>query len=646
VGIRRFVGAGALALLSVATFVPDVAAPAPVPVPLAPAAATFAGFNLVDPERVLDTRSGLGAPAGSVGEHGVLTLPVAGQGPVPPDAAAVLLNVTVDAPTRGGYVTVFPAGAPVPPTSSINMPAGKTVANLVAVRLGAGGAVSFFNAFGESHLIADVTAYVRDDGHFVALSPDRVLDTRSGAGTGIAAPVSGGAAIELDVLGRHGVPATGVGAVVLNVTVDQPSDASYVTVWPAGVARPDASSLNMTPGQTVANLVVAPVGSNGRVAFFNERGTTHLVADVMGYLPASAAYLPLTPVRVMDTRTGLGASLAPVGAGHDVVLELGERLPSEVEVSGVVLNVTAAAPSAHSFVTVYPADRARPDASNLNTAPGENVPNAVIVRPDPAGRVVLHNERGTTHLVVDLVGLVPRVVLDTGAPTTTTTVPPATTSTVATTLTSVSTTSTTTTPATTTPTTTTPTTTTSAPTTTQPPASNGRCVIGAPGGGGGPDPDTGFSPGYPYDSDPGQYTTKTMPGYPELIDLQAAAVGCDEIIVHGFSEGGRRAKEWYCGGESLGGRIGGYVIDDPNYLPDDGQPCTPAAGVQVVLYGTRMGPTDDRWTVDVFLEGTGYGAVMEKTAARLGTPILVSPRYFHEPYTRPSPPEIASGSFW
>ena len=47
----------------------------------------------------------------------------------------------------------------MPDTSNLNMTAGGTVANLVITKLGPGGTVDLANAFGEAHLIADVTGY-------------------------------------------------------------------------------------------------------------------------------------------------------------------------------------------------------------------------------------------------------------------------------------------------------------------------------------------------------------------------------------------------------------------------------------------------------------------------------------------------------
>jgi hypothetical protein len=77
-----------------------------------------------------------------------------------------------------------------------------------------------------------------------------------------------------------------VGAVVLNVTAVDPTAASFLTVWPTGEARPNASNLNLPAGQTIPNLVIAKVGSNGQVSVFNQAGAAQLVIDVAGWFPA------------------------------------------------------------------------------------------------------------------------------------------------------------------------------------------------------------------------------------------------------------------------------------------------------------------------------------------------------------------------
>ena len=134
--------------------------------------------------------------------------------------------------------------------------------------------------------IGRITAGVPNFGGLAPLTPVRILDTRTGIGA--SGLVRAGKPYSLSVLGQGGVPASGVAAVVLNVTVTQPAAASYLTVYPNGTSRPATSNLNFNPGQTVANLVIAPVGADGKIDFYNADGSTQIVADVSGWFPAGA----------------------------------------------------------------------------------------------------------------------------------------------------------------------------------------------------------------------------------------------------------------------------------------------------------------------------------------------------------------------
>ena len=99
------------------------------------------------------------------------------------------------------------------------------------------------------------------------------------------------------------LPVSGVGAVALNVTVTEPSAWGFLTVFPTGASRPAASNLNFVAGQTVPNMVIAKVGADGQVSFFNQFGSTHVIVDVTGWFPvAVGAIAPVVPARVMDTR--------------------------------------------------------------------------------------------------------------------------------------------------------------------------------------------------------------------------------------------------------------------------------------------------------------------------------------------------------
>ena len=121
-------------------------------------------------------------------------------------------------------------------------------------------------------------------GDLQPLVPGRVLDTREGIGAP-AGKVGADSTTVVRIAGVDGVPAVGAGAVVLNVTVTEPTAPGFVTVYPTGAERPTASNLNFVPGQTVPNLVIVKLGRGGVVSFYNLQGATHLVADVAGWFP-------------------------------------------------------------------------------------------------------------------------------------------------------------------------------------------------------------------------------------------------------------------------------------------------------------------------------------------------------------------------
>jgi hypothetical protein len=73
-------------------------------------------------------------------------------------------------------------------------------------------------------------------------------------------------------------------AVVLNVTVTNPTAASFLTAYPSDNASvPMASDLNWRPGLTVANLVVVKLGPDGTIKLYNQQGNTDVVVDVLGW---------------------------------------------------------------------------------------------------------------------------------------------------------------------------------------------------------------------------------------------------------------------------------------------------------------------------------------------------------------------------
>jgi hypothetical protein len=240
-------------------------------------------YTGMSPARVWDSRYAPG-PAGQIGPGETRNVTIAGVGGVPATGvSAVVLNVTAVTPSARTYLTVWPTGESQPLASNLNVPPGDVRPNLVIVKIGAGGGVSFFNHDGNIDIVADVAGWIGPSGEqqFTGVPPTRVWDSRSGPGpTG---PNGPGETRDVAVTGMAGVPLTGVSAVVLNVTAVNPSEATYLTVWPTGEPMPVASNLNVPPGDVRPNLVIAKVGAGGRVSFFNYAGNVDVVVDIAGW---------------------------------------------------------------------------------------------------------------------------------------------------------------------------------------------------------------------------------------------------------------------------------------------------------------------------------------------------------------------------
>ncbi len=238
------------------------------------------------PTRLLDTRqASYGVPKPAAGS--TTTLKVAGTAGVPTSGvSAVTLNVTGTDATAAGFVTVWPSLAPRPNASSLNLDAGGTAPNQVTIPLGTDGSIAMFSEMG-THLIVDIVGYYNATSGFTSLVPTRVMDTRPAPNqlgyTGD--KPAAGATVPVKIAGVGGVPATGAGAVILNITATDATAPGFVSAWPVGTPQPNASVLNLSfTGQTRPNAVVLPLGADGSINLFTEAGT-HLIVDVTGWFP-------------------------------------------------------------------------------------------------------------------------------------------------------------------------------------------------------------------------------------------------------------------------------------------------------------------------------------------------------------------------
>ncbi len=388
-------------------------APSGSVIPIGPLAAG-AVYVPLTPVRLLDTRIGNGL-AGTFRTGVVRTFVVAGQGDVPADAVAVTGNLTVTGQTSAGYVSVGPTMSSSPTTSSLNAPRGDTRANGLTVRLSTQGklAAVWTGAPGSTtNLVFDVTGYFTETGAgavYVPLTPVRLLDTR--IGNGLAGTFRTGVVRTFVVAGQGDVPADAV-AVTGNLTVTGQTSAGYVSVGPTMSSSPTTSSLNAPRGDTRANGLTVRLSTQGKLAAVwtgAPGSTTNLVFDVTGYFTetgAGAVYVPLTPVRLLDSRIGNGlAGTFRTGVVRTFVVAGQGDVPADaVAVTG---NLTVTGQTSAGYVSVGPTMSSSPTTSSLNAPRGDTRANGLTVRLSTQGKLaaVWTGAPGsTTNLVFDVTG--------------------------------------------------------------------------------------------------------------------------------------------------------------------------------------------------------------------------------------------------
>jgi Putative Ig domain len=364
-------------------------------------------YTPIVPTRILDTRIGLGAATGAVLPGADLTLQIpylAGAN----ELSAVALNLTAIGPTASGNLTAFTATGSGGSTSNVAFSPGQTVAGLVTIAPSDGAMTIQNNSAGTVQIVADLDGYYSAAGSgFQGVAPVRVMDTRSSLRA--AGPVASDGVARLNLSGH--VPA-GATAAVLNLTATGATAAGDVIAYADGQSVPGTSNLNFSAGQTVANQVIVPL-TNGIADFYNaSSGTVQLIGDLSGYYTPSApgSFVPVGPARIVDTRIGLGAAAGAIPAGGTLLVPASAiQIFSPCSAQDCSpfdqadeINVTATAPQAAGFLTVYPAGQSLPATSSVNFTAGQTVATPVVVQDVSQGGFAIHNNStGTVQVVVD-----------------------------------------------------------------------------------------------------------------------------------------------------------------------------------------------------------------------------------------------------
>jgi Beta-lactamase enzyme family len=359
-------------------------------------------FVAMTPKRLLDTRSGTKVQA-----DGTIDIDVRDLDGEDRELTAVALNITVTDAEATGFVTAFADGTERPLASNLNQRPGRVTPNLAVVPVGENGRVRIYSSTA-ANVIVDILGrwYTAGEtataGRFEQIVPSRLYDSRQGRA------VLANGAVSVTVRGVAGIPRTGVAAVAVNVTITNAIDDGYWTIWPAGTKRPEASNINTSRGDTIANTTLVPIGRDGSISIFGSGGG-HVIVDVVGWFTdetmsaaSTGRFVVQTPTRVADSR---------LGVGMDRLWALG---PATLPISGVAgVPATATAvlgtltyvdTSSNGYVTVRGDSAGRVATSAANpTAQLGAWANTTVSAVGSGGAIVLEAS-GSSEMIVDLAG--------------------------------------------------------------------------------------------------------------------------------------------------------------------------------------------------------------------------------------------------
>jgi hypothetical protein len=246
-------------------------------------------------------------------------------------------------------------------------------------------------------------------GDYVPLSPTtHLLDTRNGTG-GISGLRTGGSTTAITVLGKAGVPASGVSAVLLDVSPVRPTAQTFLTLWPHGTPRPGVSMVNAGTNEIISNSAVVQVGSNGQIDLYNAAGSTHVSIDVQGYFTQTSSggtgaggFMPITSTRLVDTRAGLGAPRAAIPSGGSLTVTLATG-PVPTTANAVFLNIIVPSAAASGWLAAYPVGGTA--ATSIFDFMTGTTDTGAAVKIGTGGKVTFVNHSASAaHLVLDAHG--------------------------------------------------------------------------------------------------------------------------------------------------------------------------------------------------------------------------------------------------
>ncbi|MEU7855928.1 S8 family serine peptidase [Nonomuraea sp. NPDC049141] len=217
--------------------------------------------------------------------------------------------------------------------------------------------------------------------------------------------ISANSTMAVQVSGVAGLPAAGIRAVALNIAAKGDwFNSGSVAVYPSDEQEPESNTLFYDPNRWASTMVIAKVGTDGKVKLVNRSAApVRVTLDVHGHTRAQAAttvggtYLPISPVRIAD-RTVL-----PAWGNVQLATSAMTGLPtSGVDTVALTVMVKSAATGtirAYAAGDVYPVD------ANIDYPANVAAQFFTIVKPGSDGKINLHNlGANTVEISVDVSG--------------------------------------------------------------------------------------------------------------------------------------------------------------------------------------------------------------------------------------------------
>ncbi|MER5866479.1 hypothetical protein [Kitasatospora sp. NPDC002040] len=322
-----------------------------------------------------------------------LAVQVSGASGLPAGLASVTVNVAAKGSTDLGRLVLHPSGEVEPDTGAVSYDKAHYAATTLITKVGSDGKIKLINqGTGSARIYLDVHGYTQQQGSglsFVPLTPQRILAPTT---------VGAGGNLELKPLGLGGVPATGVQAVALTVTVKSATTGT-IRVYPAGEGWPADATLDYAKDAVQQNFTVAKIGTNSTVNIHNLAwGGAEVAVDVAGYFTDSttaglrSAIRPVNPVRIAE-------KLVLPANGVKTVDPRGVSGVPVLNSTAVGASVTAFGADAAGAVQVYPSGGTAPAGSTVNYLAGLENTGFTLAKLGSDGKISLRNT-GTAPVTV------------------------------------------------------------------------------------------------------------------------------------------------------------------------------------------------------------------------------------------------------